>query len=1347
MGMPSTPTNMMNTMGGMGMNNMNGMSPGMGMSNNMSAMGNMGGMPNMGNNMNNMSMSSGMGLSRPGTSMGMRPNMNGMNMGMNMPRHPSNPPGGVSTPGPGGVPGSPGGGGMRPPSRAMSVSSTGVGSGGNELVNGYPMPTNTPKHPPGTPQMGHGLPQPQPQGAMTPQHLQQHPQNMHQGSPPPLTPSVAPGSPNLGGGRRGSPMQSQGGPGAVGTPASGRGTPNPLKRKASGLESPKMGPPTEIPSHGNAPSSITPMDRPTSAMQNGIVGGKMPNNMNIGMGLARPGTASGISSSTPGSISAPGLSGQQLEGSHGSAQIPPRADSLPPSVSSPQKDGSSSNSMGLSAPGTPSKPPRPGSMPPTTGAINNAMTDSPGPTATSQAAAGMVSGNSSMANGPVKVVPKLPPLPANVNLNPLVTEVKVVPVAGSDKAIPQLTPEEIEDIKRWQKVDSAYEETFKAMRERMESELKGDARFDMSRDFLALLDAGEFGKIGGKAGVFGSTNLKWWEKGAITQNPGARYRPQRREPFDIRYPGKSRRDHGRSKKGIKREGFKIPRRLSPEEANRPEQLVPIRLEFDVDHYKYRDTFVWNLNDPVVTPEIFAQTVVEDYQLAPSYHSTIVKNIQEQLGDYKAHSALYDGEGGEYIGDDDDPSLTDRGILDEGDAIWWENWRKRLRTDYGFVKTGTGAVKGKRKRRSNVVKQEPGEDADIEDATELESLVDEKSMTVEEFGVDESKMAEDMRILIKLDIIVGSMKLDDQFEWDIDSVKASPEQFAEIYTQDLGLGGEFRTAIAHSIREQVQAYQKSLFLVGRPSDGSIQDEDLRSAFLPSLAEGARAMDQVQSFTPQLNYLSDGELERNEKERDKDMNRRRKRNTRGRRGVNLPDREPIRTYRTPAIGFPELDAATLALAAAANAPVSRRAAAAAASLTIANMVASENGTPLTPLTLPTAPQPTVPVVVKEKKVKGLFKSPPVPPSVIHPRAKLAARTPTTAADVSSLPAPLENDPPPSISTPDRSLRPLSTRKAKDLEREAKDKEFADGQHANFINGVWHCSNCGCPESIAVGRRKGPLGDKSQCGDCGKYWHRHRRPRPCTYNTDPDYHTDLKREELTKTGKKKGAAAALRAQSSAVSTPAADDSSAPPTPSRDRRKDGSEAPSRQSPLPSRRAVLEEDRAMSPISSASSSSEPPLSQRVKMTNGTASAPPVSPSPSRDSKVDAKDSKESKESRESKVPDSKDSVTATKNPPPSTSTPPRSSMQSPPTSPTKQWPPSWLTTAMQATQTKYPHDKFDAVLRKVGDGGTAEWRIKCLDCPGKLYKPGPGEALSNFEVHLKNRQHRQRVDDRLAGK
>ena len=42
--------------------------------------------------------------------------------------------------------------------------------------------------------------------------------------------------------------------------------------------------------------------------------------------------------------------------------------------------------------------------------------------------------------------------------------------------------------------------------------------------------------------------------------------------------------------------------------------------------------------------------------------------------------------------------------------------------------------------------------------------------------------------------------------------------------------------------------------------------------------------------------------------------------------------------------------------------------------------------------------------------------------------------------------------------------------------------------------------------------------------------------------------------------------------------------------------------------------------------------------------------------------------------------------------------------------------------------------------------RIRCLDCPGKLYIPGPGMTAENFEAHLKNRGHRNNVEKRLDG-
>ncbi|KAI0260985.1 hypothetical protein BGY98DRAFT_1054332 [Russula aff. rugulosa BPL654] len=52
----------------------------------------------------------------------------------------------------------------------------------------------------------------------------------------------------------------------------------------------------------------------------------------------------------------------------------------------------------------------------------------------------------------------------------------------------------------------------------------------------------------------------------------------------------------------------------------------------------------------------------------------------------------------------------------------------------------------------------------------------------------------------------------------------------------------------------------------------------------------------------------------------------------------------------------------------------------------------------------------------------------------------------------------------------------------------------------------------------------------------------------------------------------------------------------------------------------------------------------------------------------------------------------------------------------------------------EYPDDRFD----------TSEqvWRVRCLDCPGKLFIPGAG--MRNFALHLKNKGHRQRVVDRM---
>lgn len=157
--------------------------------------------------------------------------------------------------------------------------------------------------------------------------------------------------------------------------------------------------------------------------------------------------------------------------------------------------------------------------------------------------------------------------------------------------------------------------------------------------------------------------------------------------------------------------------------------------------------------------------------------------------------------------------------------------------------------------------------------------------------------EDMRIPIRLDITVGTHNLSDQFDWDINNPDNNPERFAEQLCADLALSSEFATAVAHSIREQAQMYTKSLFLVGHPFDGRVvEDEDIRSALLPTLTSALHPEDQVVKHAPLLYELSEAEIERQDKDQDREA-RRKRRQGRARRGVVLPEfREPLKTHRS-------------------------------------------------------------------------------------------------------------------------------------------------------------------------------------------------------------------------------------------------------------------------------------------------------------------------------------------------------------------------------------------------------------------------------------------------------------------
>jgi len=69
------------------------------------------------------------------------------------------------------------------------------------------------------------------------------------------------------------------------------------------------------------------------------------------------------------------------------------------------------------------------------------------------------------------------------------------------------------------------------------------------------------------------------------------------------------------------------RNFLPEEE---EILVPIRLEIDIEGKRLRDSFTWNFNEKLITPEQFANSMCEDLDLPQIFESAIATSIKHQL---------------------------------------------------------------------------------------------------------------------------------------------------------------------------------------------------------------------------------------------------------------------------------------------------------------------------------------------------------------------------------------------------------------------------------------------------------------------------------------------------------------------------------------------------------------------------------------------------------------------------------------------------------------------------------------------------------------------------------------------
>ena len=80
-------------------------------------------------------------------------------------------------------------------------------------------------------------------------------------------------------------------------------------------------------------------------------------------------------------------------------------------------------------------------------------------------------------------------------------------------------------------------------------------------------------------------------------------------------------------------------------ATKRTSLVPIRVEFETDTHRIRDCFVWNINESLIKPEIFAKIFCNDLDIPQTWADTIATQIRAQLEDHEGVASTELGQDG------------------------------------------------------------------------------------------------------------------------------------------------------------------------------------------------------------------------------------------------------------------------------------------------------------------------------------------------------------------------------------------------------------------------------------------------------------------------------------------------------------------------------------------------------------------------------------------------------------------------------------------------------------------------------------------------------------------------------
>jgi SWI/SNF-related matrix-associated actin-dependent regulator of chromatin subfamily B member 1 len=99
-------------------------------------------------------------------------------------------------------------------------------------------------------------------------------------------------------------------------------------------------------------------------------------------------------------------------------------------------------------------------------------------------------------------------------------------------------------------------------------------------------------------------------------------------------------------KGRRSRELYINRKDGAQQAGQHEELVPVRLDIELDKLRLRDTFTWNLHEKLISPDMYADYLLEDLKIPPESMREVSQQVKSEMHDqiqnFYPHIIVEDG---------------------------------------------------------------------------------------------------------------------------------------------------------------------------------------------------------------------------------------------------------------------------------------------------------------------------------------------------------------------------------------------------------------------------------------------------------------------------------------------------------------------------------------------------------------------------------------------------------------------------------------------------------------------------------------------------------------------------------